>query len=143
MAGIAPLLQTSELKTNRLASVGSNKRIYEIHYDDLTDVLMILLVQPQEGMVTHYLDDHVGFLFEESSLEIVGLQIDAFEKAFLPANKSVQHVWLDIHSEEIKDFGRLTITMERIQPQVVKEVVKATRPILGPLGAKLAAFAGA
>jgi hypothetical protein len=145
MAGIKPLAKTNELATNRLTSArprGAARRIYEFHYDDLTDAVMILLVQPQEAVVVHYLDDHVGFLYEEDSLEIVGLRIDAFEKVFLPANQAIQRLWLNIHSDELKDFGQLTIMLERTQPEVVKAVVRATRSLLGPPGAKFATFAG-
>jgi hypothetical protein len=143
MAGIEPLVQTSELKTNRLsgsaAQAGAN-RVHAFHYDDLVDAVTILLIQPDEGVVAHYIDDHVGLLYEEDSLEVVGLKIDAFEKVFLPANKAIQGLWLNIHSDEIKDFGQLTVVFERTQPKVVAEVVKAARPRLGPAGAKLAAL---
>ncbi len=146
MAGIEALVRTSELKTNRLSSSGSKaeaKHVHSIHYDDLADTLTILLIQPHDSVVVHYLDDHVGFLYEDKSLEIVGLQVDAFEKGFLPKSRSIQRVWMGAEYEGVKDFGQLSIAFERAEPQVVREVVKAARPILGPAGAKLASFAGA
>lgn len=146
MAGMMPLIRTDELKTGRLTArgpKGTARQVYSFHYDNLADAVTILLVQPEQAVIVHYLDDYLGFLYEEDSLEIVGLRIDAFEKVFLPANRTVQRTWLNIQAEKLSDFGQLTILFERTQPQVVREVVKAARPLMGPPGAKLAAFAGA
>lgn len=143
MAEIEALVQTNELKTNRLKNAtpkGARKHIYAFHYDDQADAAMIMLVQPQQSVVVHYLDDHVGFLYEEDSLEIVGLRIDGFVKVFLPAHESVKRAWLNISVKNIQDFGGLAVMFEHIQPKVVREVVRATRPILGPPGAQVAAF---
>ncbi len=142
---IERLVESSELKTNRLneaKTTGKVQRAFSFRYDNVSDAALILLIQPQEGLIVHYLDDHIGFLYEENSLEIVGLRIEAFAQKFVPANENVQRVWLSIANDKVQDFGQVTIMFERIQPQVVQEVVRATQPMLGKQGSTLASLVG-
>ncbi|HLY26088.1 MAG TPA: hypothetical protein VKQ72_07100 [Aggregatilineales bacterium] len=145
MAGVEQIIETRELKTTHLNQERKANKIhptFSFRYDDRADSALVLLVQPQEGLIVHYIDDHIGFLHEENSLEIVGLRIDAFARKFLPANQNVQHLWLDIKHDKVSDFGQLTVMFERIQPQVIQEVVRATWKMLGEQGSELASLVG-
>jgi hypothetical protein len=143
MANLERLIQTSELKTTRLtnaAESGKRQRIFDFRYDDECDTLLILVLQPLEGTIVHYVDDHIGLLYEEESLEVVGLRIEAFEKAFLPLHSGVQRVWNSAIT--LPDVGQLVVSFERIRPAVVRELVKETQEALGYPGERLAVLVG-
>lgn len=143
MADIERLVATEQLKTNRLAEVVSQGMLHEpyaIRYDAEFDALFILLAPPQEETIVHYVDDHVALLYEANSMEIVGIQIEAFEHSFLPKHVTIQRAWrLSDAGVKLEDFGDLSLAVERMRPRVVHEVVKATRKWLGPQGDKVAA----
>lgn len=146
MAEIKALIKVADLKTNRLSEAkpkNARRSLFAFHYDERMDSAVIFLVEPTQPTIVYYLDGSVGFIYEEDSLEIVGLRIEDFEASFLPANQSVQQVWLSISYEAIKDFGELVLMLERTQPIVVKEVVRATRHILGEPGAQIEALVAA
>ena len=141
MAGIEPLISTSELKTNLLTRLGKEKprRIY-INYDKVFDALMLLFVSPDTETVVHYVDDHVALLYQPETLEIVGLQVEAFEHRFLSAHENVQRVWrLRDAGITLEDFGDIVFAFERIKPNLAREVVKAAEDVLGEPGAELVA----
>src|SRR5574341_286334 len=143
MADPKGLIGIKDLKTGRFKNAGPKgikRRIFAFHYDDRLDTAMILLVEPQQDTVIFYLDDYLGFVYEEESLEIVGLRIEDFEESFLPANKSVKRVWLSIRHKYFQDFGELVVTFERTQPEIVREVVKATVAKLGAPGKQIEAL---
>lgn len=76
MVNLDPLIPFADLKTNRLEShTGS---IYSVRYQSGFDAIFILIVPPERATIVHYLDDHTGLLYEDETLEIVGLQIEAF-----------------------------------------------------------------
>jgi hypothetical protein len=87
MAALDRLVQTDELQVRRLteATRGAERpQAYSVRYHDTFDALLILLIQPQHETIVHYVDDYVGLVYEAVTMEIVGLQIEAFERAFLP-----------------------------------------------------------
>ena len=133
MASIERLVLTSELKMSRLASAaaqGNIQRIASFRYHDMVDTATILLIPAQEGLIVHYLDDHVAFLYEENSLEVVGFRIEAFEKSFLPANENVRRLWTSDAIKDLRDFGQIAVMFEQVQPKVVREVIKANERTL-------------
>jgi hypothetical protein len=135
MAGIEPLISTDQLKTTRLAKLavdGSHHPAPTVKYDGNFDALFILFVQPEEETVVHYVDDYVAFICEAESLEIIGLQIEAFERAFLPKHATLERTWrLSDSGVKVTNFGDLTLAVQQMQPRLVKEVVKSTHSALG------------
>jgi hypothetical protein len=143
MAGIERLVATEQLKTNRLAEIVSKDMSYQPHsirYDSEFDALLVLLAPPQGETIVHYVDDHVALIYEADSMEIVGMQIEAFEHAFLPKHATIQRVWrLSDTGIKLEDFGDLSLAVEQMRPRVVHEIVKATQKWLGPQGDKVVA----
>jgi hypothetical protein len=138
MAGIQRLVATSELKTNRLKA--SDKPLYSVRYHKPFDALLLLIIPPEHKTVVHYVDKHVGLVYEAGTLEIVGLQIEAFERHFLPEHDSVQRIWrLSDTGAEIQNFGDLILAVEKWKPKVAQEVVRAASDVLGPQAEELAA----
>jgi hypothetical protein len=120
----------------RLAAfqLGGQHPLY-VKYDPVFDALIILLVSPQTETVVHYVDQHVGLLYTPDDLEIVGLQVEAFERSFLPQHDSLQRVWrLSDASAELKDAGDVILAFAQVTPRVAQEVARATEPILGKAG---------
>jgi hypothetical protein len=85
------LIETGELKTNRLRAATSTYT----DYDEDFDALIMLVVPPDTETVVHYLDDepHVALLYEPASLEIVGVQIEDFELSFIPWLEASKREW--------------------------------------------------
>src|SRR5258707_1936385 len=78
------LVKTSDLKTGFLAAAAKSKhRSIHIDYDKRFDALMLLLVPPETETIVHYVDDHVALLYRSENLEIVGIQVEEFERGFL------------------------------------------------------------
>jgi hypothetical protein len=144
MAGIEHLIATSQLKTNILGQLAKEQRHrLFINYDREFDALMLLFVSPEIETVVHYVDDHVGLLYEADTLEIVGMQVEAFEHSFLSAHENVRRIWrLRDVGVTVEDFGDIVFAFERIKPKLARELVKAAEDVLGEPGAELAAALG-
>jgi hypothetical protein len=132
MAGIERLIPTKKLKTTRLAKLAKGKPCIQpfMRYDSEADILILMVVPPDTRTVVHYIDDHVALLYEHGTLEIVGMQVEGFERSFLPKHASVQRVWsLRESIEELPenmDFGDMILAVERMKPQVAREIVRAS-----------------
>ncbi len=139
MAEIKPLISTSELKTTLLASlIRQGQRPLFVHYDSEFDALMLLVVPPETETVVHYVDDHIALLYQPDTLEIVGMQVEDFEHSFLPAHENVQRVWrLSDTGNELENVGDMILAVERMKPEVAREVVKAAEDLLGKPGQEL------
>ncbi len=131
MARIDPLMPANNFKTTYLKQMPSP---LFVRYDPVFDALMILLVSPELETVVHYVDEHVGLLYIPETLEIVGLQVEAFERKFLPAHVEVQRVWRLSDACDLEDAGDLILAVERQTPLVAREVAKAAESMLGQSG---------
>lgn len=138
---IEHLVPSNQLKTNKLKAASSKPQILPIvDYDKDFDALTLRIVPVDVETVAHYVDDHVALLYEAETLEIIGLQVEDFRHSFLPAHDSVRKVWkLSDSGIELNDFGDMILATERMKPNVAREIVKATRNILGAPGKELAA----
>ncbi len=141
MAGIQRLVATSDLKTTLLARLARTQthQTY-VNYDDDFDALMILVVPPDSETVVHYLDEHVGLLYRPEDREIVGLQIESFERRFVRAHASVQRVWKlsEAVGKEIDSLGDMMLMVERRKPEIAREVVRAAENVPEELAAVVA-----
>lgn len=143
MTDMHRLVPTDSLKITRLAEAGKG-RAY-LHYDPVFDALMILFVSPDTETVVHYVDDHVALLYEPETREVVGLQVEAFERSFVPRHDAVRRVWRlsEATDTKIEDLGDMIFAVEARTPEVTREVVRASAPALGSRGQELvAALAG-
>ena len=101
------------------------------HYDPEFDSLILLFVDPNKETIVHYVDDHVALLYEPATKEVVGIQVEAFQKAFIKQYDSVAKAWkLQENCEDINDLGDLVLAFERQKPQVSQEVFRVTEDIL-------------
>jgi hypothetical protein len=142
MADFERLVQTNQLKTNILTELAKGKRPRRpsYKYERLFDAFIILVVPPEQETVVHYIDDHVGLLYQADDFEIVGMQVEAFEHSFVPKHENVQRVWrLSDSGVRLEDLGDIVLAVERLQPRLAQEVIKAAEDVLGEPGAELAA----
>jgi hypothetical protein len=131
MAEIKRLISTSRLQTEYLKTSPKHQRPLFVRYDKRFDALIILLVSPETETVVHYVDEHVGLLYKPDDFEIVGIQVEAFERSFLPEHASVNKVWrLSDSCEELEDFGDLVLVFEQRKPEVAREVARAAESML-------------
>ena len=122
----------SKLRTDYLAAQSGQRKLF-FFYDDVADDLMLMMANPDTETVVHYVDNHVGLLFDPTSLEIVGLQIEAFTHSFIPQYASLQKVWKlsDCKDIDMANVGELTFAIQEKQFDVAMEIVKVAEPILG------------
>jgi hypothetical protein len=121
MAGIKRLIETGELKTNRLRAATSTYS----DYDEDFDALILLVVPPDTETVVHYLDDepHVALLYEPDSLEIVGVQIEDFELSFIPWLEASKREWKLSETLGIELKHDITLSLVEGSGRQAKDIV--------------------
>jgi hypothetical protein len=141
MINIKRLVQTSELRTEKLSELARNSQLnISIFYDKAFDALMLLFIPNDQETVVHYTDGDVALLYLPDTLEVVGLHIEDFESKFLQSHEAVRRVWrLSETGVNLQDYADLIFAAEQLKPQVAREVIKATAEWLGEPGAELAA----
>ena len=133
------LVSTSSLKTKKLARLAKAENL-RFHYDEYVDMLMILFVPPETETVAHYIDEHVAVLYESRTKEIVGLQIESFQKGFLPKHINLQKVWKltdAVGDEKPQNINEMILKVEEVKPLFAKEVVRLSRGGLGKQAAPI------
>jgi hypothetical protein len=127
MDGKLTTLLSAKLKVSKLTHPGE---IAYLRYDDSFDALTLMLVSPSQSQETivHYVDSNMGLLYDPETYEVVGFQIEAFEKSFVPMHANVGKAW-KLSGDDLtsKDFGELTILIETLKPKIVKEVMAASQ----------------
>lgn len=143
MATIDRLVETNELKTTVWKEQIANPRVRPYFlYNDLVDALTLLVVDPIRPKITHYIDDYVALLYDPDSLEIIGVRVEAFERGFLPSYVGLQKVWrLCDKDAALKDFGDLTIFVQRMEPLITTEISRITHTIAEKRGLELPVLA--
>jgi hypothetical protein len=132
------IVSPKSLKTTFLASIDRPRPLF-FFYDEPADELMILLIPPDRETIVHYLDDHVGLLFDANNNEVVGLQIDGFNSSFTPKYVSLQKIWRLSDCKEIEraNIGELSIAVQERQLKIALEVIKVSKPLLGKQAVEL------
>lgn len=113
MAGIEPLMSIDELKMDRLQREGRAEP-FLVRYHNGLDALIIYMIESENSPVVFYLDENLGVLLDPKTKEIVGLQIEGFQKSFLPRHTTVRTPW-QRHHKRPEDKA------------VAKEAVKAAK----------------
>jgi hypothetical protein len=129
MADLPQLVTIQQLKSTLIRKLMAQQTTQtSLFYDDSFDALIVRYVPRDQRTVVFHVDDHVAFLVLPDSLEIVGFQIEDFERGFLPSHNAVMRLWqLRETDQPIESVGDLIITATRLTPRVVREVVRAAR----------------
>lgn len=135
MDALRSLMNTSNLKMNYLKQASSKSKLpLYFRYDREVDTLMLMFVHPETtDTVGHYVDDNVALLYDPKTKEILGLEIEAFEKSFLPQHANVAKAWSltqAIQEEKPENFGDVILIFEKAKPKVAREIIKSTTPLL-------------
>lgn len=128
------LFETKKLKTRILEEIAQKKRVGYIRYDAEVDTMTLLFVSPDKETVVHYLEGNIALLYLPDTRDIVGFQIEAFEKSYLPEHSGVERVWNFKEATGISDFGEMIIKIEKIQPIITQEIFKASGSLLESIG---------
>lgn len=142
------LIPSSDLKITLLTGLIQSKREIEanFHYDPLVDAFTVLVVSPETDLVAHYMNENLAFLYRADDLEIVGLQVEGFERSFVPKHQNVQQALLVPEEKtSYQTFAEMVIATQRMirnlqkrQRTIAEEVFKATEDVLGEPGRELA-----
>ncbi len=128
------LFPTNKLKTRLLKE---NPRGRYVYYDQENDTLLIQVIPPQNEIIIHFLDDeNVALLYEAKSKEIVGIQVEEFQKSFIPKHAGLKDFWT--MSLQIKDVGELLVAGETNRAKIAEEVVKASKSVIQNKNEKIA-----
>lgn len=79
------LHRAPSLKANKLATIVRDHGQGRSRYDNFDDTLIVLFVDPNEETVARYVDQNVALLYEPDTLEIVGFQIEGFNRSYAKA----------------------------------------------------------
>jgi hypothetical protein len=98
-----------------------------------------MFVSPETDTAVHYVDKNVALIFNIESKEVVGIQVEDFEKVFLPVHAALNRAWRlsnIIGSKQIQDFGEIAIVFEEAKPIIAREVIKASELVAPAFGKK-------
>ena len=132
MNGITPLLKTEELNFSRIKEAAETGRTFVGDYDPEDDTLFVYFGDRPDEVVVHYMDEYVGLLYDPASLEVVGLQIEAFEYSFVPTH-NLNATWelSDNDRHQLRSTGDMVHASERKMKAITKEVERiAVDPLL-------------
>ena len=66
------------------------------NYDEVTDSLTLFVTHSPVPGVHVLLDDNLYVIVDPDTHRAVGLYVESFEKAFVPAHQELQAVWSDV-----------------------------------------------
>ncbi len=131
--------KTMKLKWKLLNEYAA-KTLPRFEYDPDFDAVTLTFAAPHQETIVHYVDEHVALLYLPKTHEIVGLQIEAFVRSFLPQHAALRDVWSlreHIDTNEIENIGELILKVDRVKPIITKEIIKASESSLGTHAKKL------
>lgn len=140
MAEIQNLISSGELKWDYLFNRVKKGAGFSMRYDDNADIFLLQFISPDQETVVYYVDGHVGLLIDPEAMNVVGIQVEAFKRSFLPAHDSVQRAWrLGESGLDVKDYGDLILVFDQTTKNMAREVIRATEDVVGEPAAGLVA----
>lgn len=135
MADIQQLVRTSELKLNALENLSKeeSKIFASVKYIPGFDALLILFDNCQKRYITHPIDEYVSLLYEPGTKEVIGIQVEAFEKSFVHKYADLEKTWkLSDNCEDFpyEDMGDIYLMIESRRPRIAREVGKITEQLI-------------
>lgn len=118
---------------NQLDTTLLRKPPVTIQYDESFDALKIFFDNPNQKQVVHYLDDHVALVFSPESKEVIGIQVEAFEKTFIHEHSKVETAWRlteNCEDHQLNDIGDMMVFVQLRQNRVTDEVRNITESLL-------------
>ena len=110
------------LKTGRLTKF-SGEMVF-IRYDALVDAFYLMVEPPTVETVVYHVDDSIGLLFEPSTHEVVGFQIEAFQHVFVEHHAALKRTL------STKKSANVLTEMSEKKALIVREVVAACAQVL-------------
>ena len=127
MAEIERLVETSELKFDQfIRLIDEGFQSAHLFYDTEFDALMVLFVPPEIETVVHYTSDkNIAYLYRPDTMEVVGIQVEAFRKSFVPKHAALRAQWeLAERTKPVSDYGDvLNMYFER-KPTITREIAR-------------------
>ena len=134
MAAIPNLIDIKHLKLSLLNEFVTNPTTaaYSVDYDDDFDALYVMLLDCQKETVTYYINDYLALLFEPSTKDVVGIQIESFRKSFLKQYSKLQKAWKVNENKEnrINDLGDIFLIRKKQEPAIAQEVAKIAEGLI-------------
>jgi len=116
------LIQLKNLKTKRITKF-SGGMVY-IRYDAVIDAFYLMVAPPATETAVYHLDDQIGLIFEPETREVVGFQIEAFQRVFAGKHAAL------MESLAAEESANVFTAMTRQKPLIVRNIVTASAPAL-------------
>jgi hypothetical protein len=94
---------------------------YSIDYDPVFDALFVYIKPAKKETIVQYVTDRLGLIYEYKTKEVIGVQIDAFNKKFLKEYPKLRKAW---EFEDCGDFASASREIEERKPIIAREVVQ-------------------
>lgn len=127
MAELHRLVITNELKFNRFENAEETESL-PVDYDAASDILRIHIGERPTETVVHYIDEYLGLLYDADTIEVTGVQIEAFQYSYVPTH-GLSHTWdlSDAEQSGLKSTADVVETSERKKRAVASKVI---RPVI-------------
>ncbi|MCC6607201.1 MAG: hypothetical protein IT327_28595 [Anaerolineae bacterium] len=128
------LVDTSSLKTKRIAKYIEEGQLPFMRYDEFSDNLMLVFGPTNVETVVHYIEKNMALLYRPDTLEVVGFQVEAFRKCFMEKYSTLEKAWrlTDTGVQvQLNNVGDMMITLEERKRTFARELKSITDHILG------------
>jgi len=128
MANLDVIIKTNELKTNLL-----KRDPKDVKYDKDFDALRIYFEDSVKRFVVHYLDDYVAVLFSPETKEIIGIQVEAFDKVFIRKHSDLESAWIlskNCEEHNLENIGDMMFFAQRRYKKINEEVKEIAESLL-------------
>lgn len=130
MAVIEQLVDTKELKLNKIKSWLNGVEGHFTRYDRELDTLYIHFSDPEKETIVHHLDQHLALLYLPDSLEVVGVQVEDI-KLFAKKNNAIKKAWqIQTKCETLVNMEGLYALHDKQEKKVIREVARVTQESL-------------
>lgn len=126
------LIKTKELKFDRF-NIAEDPGFLYVDYDTDADIFYLHFGEQPAEIVVHYIDDYIGVLYDPSTLQVVGMQIEAFQYSYVPTH-GLTNTWelSDAEQRRLKNTADVLEASERKKKAVAAELDRiAVRPLIG------------
>ena len=135
MTRMERLVDTEELKTEQLFRSIDRGQVGIMDFDPLSDILMLMIKPRLTETVVHYIDKNVALLYEPDTLEVVGFQIEGFERSFMPQHEAVGNIWrLSDAGVELANVRDLLLRIELTRLAMARELRRISQDLLDDRG---------
>lgn len=124
MAHLEELVKFSELDTSAIEDAHAmDFEDVKLYYDSAFDAMYVYFLPYEGDLIVHYVEGHdIALLYEASTLRVVGLQVEAFRKKYVPKHAELRALW-EVPKEP-RDLGDLIDDYQERTPGIKRKIAE-------------------